>query len=77
MIDKLKYYEALKLSNGRLNEIELVEKLGMNEARTRELIAILLSEYKIAYAINGYCNYSIFSKARARPNSGQGIKINR
>ncbi len=76
MTDKLKYYEALKLSNGRLNEIELGEKLGINEARTQELIAILLSEYKIAYVINGYCNYSIFSKARAKRNSGQGTKIN-
>ncbi|WP_425236465.1 hypothetical protein [Ulvibacterium sp.] len=74
MIDKLKYYEALKLDNGRLNEIELGEELGIDEDRTRELIAILLSEYKIMYAVNGCCNYSIFSKGKSRLNSWQGIK---
>lgn len=74
MTDKLKYYEALELSNGRLNEIELGEKLGINEARTRELIAILLSEYKIMYTVNGRCNYSIFSKRKSRRNSWQGTK---
>lgn len=74
MIDKLKYYEALKLDNGRLNEIELGEELGIDEDRTRELIAILLSEHKIMYAVNGRCNYSIFSKGKSRLNSWQGTK---
>lgn len=73
-MNKLKYYEALKLDNGCLDEIELGEQLGIDEARTRELIAILLSEYKIMYASNGYCNYRIFSKARARSNSWQETK---
>ena len=77
MTDKLKYYEALKLDNGRLDEIELGKKLGIDKARTRELIAILLSEYKIMHAVNGCCNYSIFSKARARHNSWQETKVSR
>ncbi|WP_299533087.1 hypothetical protein [Ulvibacterium sp.] len=74
MMDQLKYYEALKLDNGRLDEIELGERLGISETRTRELIAILLSEYRIMYASNGYCNYRIFSKAGARHNSWQETK---
>jgi hypothetical protein len=66
MIDKLRYYEALKLNNGRFSEIELGETLGIDGDRTRELIAMLMSEHKIVFMANGYCNYSIFKKTRAK-----------
>lgn len=56
---KKKYYEALKINNGRLDEIDLGEIVGLDEDATRKIISMLLCEYKIAYKTNAACNYRI------------------
>ncbi len=58
MENKEKYYKALIENNGRLNEIDLGEKIGLDENETREIIVQLLSEHKIEYVENRACNYS-------------------
>lgn len=57
MENKDKYFDALKENNGQLNEIDLGEKMGLAENETRKIIAQLLSEYKIEYAVHGVSNY--------------------
>ena len=57
MEDKGRYFKALVEDNGTLNEIDLGEKIGLNEGETRKVIVQLLSEHKIEYVENGYCNY--------------------
>ncbi|GAA4272301.1 hypothetical protein U6A24_21060 [Aquimarina gracilis] len=59
MKNKNKYYQALKENNGKMNEIDLGEKLGFDEEETTYIIAQLLSEYKIEYWANRACNYSV------------------
>ncbi|MCB4809132.1 hypothetical protein LG651_12810 [Tamlana sp. 62-3] len=51
------YYKALIENNGRLNEIDLGEKLGLNQEETQQIIVQLLSEHKIEYLENRSCNY--------------------
>jgi len=63
MKNKEKYYNALIENNGRLNEIDLGEKLGFDEKETREIIVRLLSEHKIDYIKNKACNYSLIKTA--------------
>ncbi|VFA41411.1 hypothetical protein [Chryseobacterium indologenes] len=58
MENKEKYYKALIDNEGQLNEIDLGEKIGLNENETNEIIAQLLSEYKIEYTENRGCNYN-------------------
>ena len=58
MKTKDRYYTALINNNGKLNEIDLGEKLSLNETETREIIVQLMSEHKIEYFENGVCNYS-------------------
>jgi hypothetical protein len=62
------YYKALIENNGQLNEIDLGEKLGLNEEETREIIAQLLSEHKIEFMENRSCNYRI-NKSKKRKNN--------
>lgn len=57
MENKNKFLKILVENNGRLNEIDLGEKIGLNENETRVLIAQLLSENRIEYTENGTCNY--------------------
>jgi hypothetical protein len=59
MNNKEKYYQAMKTDNGRLDEIQLGETLGFDEAVTRKIISILLSEYKIEFVANGSCGYRV------------------
>lgn len=59
MKNKNRYLKALIKNNGHLNEIDLGEKIGLNDEETREVIVQLLSEYKIEYGENRSCNYSI------------------
>ncbi|MEE9362247.1 MAG: hypothetical protein V3U92_06590 [Cellulophaga sp.] len=59
MENKEIYYKALIENNGQLNEIDLGEKIGLDENETREIIAQLLSEHKIEYEENRVCNYSL------------------
>jgi hypothetical protein len=70
MKNKEKYYKALIENRGQLNEIELGEQLGLHEAETNEIITQLLSEYRIEYAINRRCNYSLTKRGmrkKSRP----------
>ncbi len=69
MENKEKYYKALIENNGQLNEIDLGEKMGLNENETNEIIAQLLSEYKIEYTENKVCSYSPAKRAKRRNNS--------
>ncbi len=64
MENKEIYYKALVENKGRLNEIDLGERMGLNENETRELIAQLLSEHKIEYVEYGACNYEAVKKAK-------------
>ncbi|WP_109852841.1 hypothetical protein [Aquimarina sp. AU58] len=66
MENKEKYYNALIENNGRLNEIDLGEKLGFDEKETREIIVRLLSEHKIEYLENGACDYSRMKIAKRK-----------
>lgn len=59
MSDKLKYYQALKASNGCFEEIELGEQLGFEEDTTRKIISSLLSEYRIKFETHGKCSYRV------------------
>lgn len=58
MENKEKYYNALIENDGRLNEIDLGESIGLNVDETMGIIAQLLSEHKIEHAGNKACNYS-------------------
>ncbi|MDR3006386.1 MAG: hypothetical protein LBV59_00535 [Sphingobacterium sp.] len=62
MKNKEKYYKALIENRGQFNEIEVGEQLGLHETETSEIITQLLSEYRIEYAINRSCNYSLTKK---------------
>ncbi|AXT52936.1 hypothetical protein D1818_19705 [Aquimarina sp. BL5] len=57
MKNKKRYYKALIKNDGQLNEIDLGEKLYLDENETREIISQLLSEHKIEYVENRACNY--------------------
>lgn len=69
MNHKDRYFNAFKESNGRYNEIELGEKLGLNESDTRQIITQLLSEYKIEYIQNGLSEYSIMKTLKGKNKS--------
>ncbi len=58
MENKERYYKALIKNAGQLNEIDLGEKLYLDENETRKIISQLLSEHKIEYVENRTCNYS-------------------
>lgn len=49
MTNKKIYYKALKKNDGRINEIDLGEIIGLDEEETRKIIVQFLSEYKIEY----------------------------
>ena len=69
MENKEIYYKALIGNNDQLNEIDLGEKIGLDENETREIIVQLLSEHKIKYTENRACNYSLMTtKKRKRKN---------
>jgi len=66
---KDRYYHALLKNNGGCNEIELGEKMGLDEDETRRILAQLLSEYKIEHIENGYCEYHQLISRRAKPKN--------
>ncbi|GGX20676.1 hypothetical protein [Aquimarina muelleri] len=68
MENKERYFRALIENNGQLNEIDLGEKLGLEENETREIIVQLLSEHKIEYAENRVCNYSLMKTLKRKNN---------
>jgi hypothetical protein len=47
-------------------EIELGEKLGLDEEVTRQILTQLLSEYKIEYIENGFCEYSVMKTIKGK-----------
>ena len=55
-------------NDGRINEIDLGEIIGLDEEETRKIIVQLLSEYKIEYVENRVCNYSIITKLKRKNN---------
>ncbi|WP_428229571.1 hypothetical protein [Flavobacterium sp.] len=59
MRDKDKFLEVLVKSNGHHNAIDLGAQIGLDENTTMEIIMQLLAEYKIEYAVNGVCDYSL------------------
>lgn len=59
MENKDRYLKALIENSGQLNEIDLGEKIQLEEEETREIIAQLLSEHRVIYQENGCCAYNV------------------
>lgn len=57
MKNKEKFYLALVDNKGKLNEIELGEKLGLDEQETSRIISALLAEHKIRFEEYRHANY--------------------
>ncbi|WP_136468044.1 hypothetical protein [Flagellimonas onchidii] len=70
MENKEIYYKALLENKGRLNEIDLGERMGFDENETRELIAQLLSEHKIEYVEHRACSYRPIRTSKGRNIGG-------
>lgn len=66
MKNKEKYNKALIDDNGKLNEIDLGNKIGLTQRETHEIITQLLSEYKIEDIENRACNYSPTKRAKRK-----------
>ena len=64
MNSKETYYIAFVNSNGRINEIDLGEEIGLTEDETRKILSQLMSEHKIEYAENEPCNYILKKTAK-------------
>ncbi|MEL6559280.1 MAG: hypothetical protein AAFQ94_13910 [Bacteroidota bacterium] len=64
MESKNKYHIALQNNNGRLNEIELGEKIGLDEEATNRVITQLLAEHKIEFIAERNCSYRPKKKER-------------
>ncbi len=64
MENKERYYKALVKNDGQLNEVDLGEKLCLEESEMREIISQLLSEHKIEYIENRACNYSTVKRKK-------------
>lgn len=63
MENKDRYFKAFVENKGKMNEIDIGEKLGLDEDETRKIIAQLLSENRIEYFENRACNYSLIKIA--------------
>ena len=64
MENKNTFYRLFKENDGRISEMELGNKMGLSEDETREILAELLSEYKIEYGENGSCEYRLIEKSK-------------
>ncbi|WP_027065499.1 hypothetical protein [Maribacter sp. Hel_I_7] len=64
MENKKRFIKALVENNGQLNELDLGERIQLDEDETREIIAQLLSEHRIRYEANSICKYSVVNKMR-------------
>lgn len=60
--DKDRFLNALIKSNGNHNVLDLGAQIGLDEHATMEIIAQLLAEFKIEYAVNGACDYSLIRR---------------
>lgn len=65
MVNKERYFQALKANNGNLNEMDLGETIGLDEPETRRILTQLLAEYRIFFVPHGACEYST-SKSEGR-----------
>ncbi len=54
MESKRKYMYLIKTAKSGIDEIELGIQCGLNEAETRALISLLLSEHRITYENQTY-----------------------
>lgn len=59
MKNKERYYKAFIENDGKLNEIDLGEKIFLNEDETRKIISQLISEHKITYKDHRACSYKL------------------
>ncbi len=59
MENKNNYINALRNNRGQLNEMDLGEKIGLDDEETCSIIAQLLSEHRIEYRQHGACQYSL------------------
>lgn len=59
---KKRYLDAFIKNDGLLNEIDLGATIGLNEDETMKIIAKLLQEHKIEYAIHKACDYRVMKK---------------
>ncbi|CAG2534676.1 hypothetical protein MAR621_00498 [Maribacter dokdonensis] len=59
MENKDRYLKALIENRGQLNEIDLGEKIQLEEEETREIIAQLLYEHRVIYQENVCCAYNV------------------
>ena len=59
MRDQDRFLNTLIKSNGHHNVIDLGAQIGLDEKDTMEIVTQLLAEYKIEYALNGVCDYSL------------------
>lgn len=57
--DKDKFLEVLMKNNGHHSVLDLGAQIGLDENDTMEIVAQLLSEFKIEYTVNGFCDYSL------------------
>ncbi|MGO4919958.1 hypothetical protein [Maribacter spongiicola] len=64
MDNKDRYFKALIENKNQLNEVDLGEKIQLDENETREIITQLLSEHRIRYEENSICKYSVVNKKR-------------
>lgn len=64
MSNKEYLYRLLVEDDGQNNELELGEKLGLTPQETQEVIAQLLSEFKIEFLSNRNCNYKVVNKPK-------------
>ena len=66
MENKDRYFDALSKGNGSMNEIDIGEKLGLDDVETHAIIAQLLSEHKIDFTVHGACNYRVSKKMKRK-----------
>ena len=62
MKNKDRYFKALIENKNQLNEIDLGEKIQLDEDETREVITQLLSEHRIRFEEKSICKYSVVNK---------------
>ncbi|MEO6301594.1 MAG: hypothetical protein ABIP51_00350 [Bacteroidia bacterium] len=71
MENKEEYYKLLIENNGQLNEIDLGEKVGLDEDETRKIIVQLLFDHKIEYVENRVCHYSMMQAHKRKKNNNR------
>lgn len=60
--EKERFFEAFKANNGRMNEFDLGQQLGLDESTVEEILSQLLAEYKIKHQYHNACEYCVFKR---------------